>query len=275
MSVATTLLAIGWSPELRNILTVIIAVAVLMGGVYMILATNLGARLGFLIALTGLAGWMFLMGITWAVYGIGLRGKDPTWEAVPGRTVIQDVQALYTAGVFDEPIEIPEGTPYPEQAELVKQEFIAEGWTPLAESDTQFGQASSAAATFLEETGAFEAGEFRAVNVFDFGGERYPSIGDFDLLALRHEPHYVVVEVAPLVATRTEPGPRPGGGGDRHDAPAPVRVHGPRPRDAPPTGVRAVDRRRAHLLRPVLAAAPAGADARGEPQPQRTPVPVG
>ena len=141
MSVATTLLAIGWSPELRNILTVIIAVAVLMGGVYMILATNLGARLGFLIALTGLAGWMFLMGITWAVYGIGLRGKDPTWEAVPGRTVIQDVQALYTAGVFDEPIEIPEGTPYPEQAELVKQEFIAEGWTPLAESDTQFGQA--------------------------------------------------------------------------------------------------------------------------------------
>ena len=45
--------------------------------------------------------------------------------------------------------------------------------------------------------------------MFDFGGERYPRIGDFDLLALRHEPHYVVVEVAPLVATRTEPGRAP------------------------------------------------------------------
>ena len=92
MSVATTLLAINWSPELRGILIVIIAVAVLMGGVYMILATNLGARLGFLVALAGLAGWMLLMGITWTVYGIGLRGKDPTWDAVPGRTVLQDVE---------------------------------------------------------------------------------------------------------------------------------------------------------------------------------------
>ena len=117
MSVATTLLAINWSPELRGILIVIIAVAVLMGGVYMILATNLGARLGFLVALAGLAGWMLLMGIMWSVYGIGLRGKDPTWDAVPGRTVLQDVGALYTAGVLDQRLDIPPDTPFPEQAD--------------------------------------------------------------------------------------------------------------------------------------------------------------
>ena len=91
----------------------------------------------------------------------------------------------------------------------MKQQFQAEGWTPLAESDTQFGQASSAAATFLEETKTFEAGEFKAVNVFDTGGDRYPMIGDFDLFAFWHKPHHVVVEVAPLVATRTEPGRAP------------------------------------------------------------------
>ena len=66
--------------------------AVLIGSVYMVLATNLGGRLGFLVALTGLAGWMLLMGITWSIYGIGLRGKDPTWDAVPGRTVLQDLE---------------------------------------------------------------------------------------------------------------------------------------------------------------------------------------
>jgi hypothetical protein len=209
VTLATTVLAINWQPELRGILIVIIAVAVLCGSVYAIMATNLGARLGFLVALTGLAGWMLLMGIVWSIYGIGLRGKDPTWDAVPGRTVLQDTSALYKAGVFDQPLDIPPDTPFPEQAALVKEEFIREGWTPLAESDTQFGQASSAAGTFLEETDTFAAGEFKAVNVFDVGGERFPMIGEFDLFAFWHKPHHVVVEVAPLVPTRTEPGRAP------------------------------------------------------------------
>jgi hypothetical protein len=209
VSLATTLLAINWSPELRGILIVIIAVAVLMGSVYMILATNLGARLGFLVALAGLAGWMLLMGIVWSIYGIGLRGKDPSWDAVPGRTVLQDVGALYTAGVLDQRIDVPEGTTFPDQAALAQQQFLDEGWSQLSESDTQFGQASSAAATFLEETKTFDAGEFKAVNVFDVGGERFPKIGDFDLLAFWHKPHHVVVEVAPLVTTRTEAGRAP------------------------------------------------------------------
>ena len=80
----------------------------------------------------------------------------------------------------------------------------------MPEEDPAFGQASAAAGVFLEETGAFAAGEFRAVNVFDIGGERSPKINDsLDFLAFRHEPHYVVVEVAALEPTRTEPGRAP------------------------------------------------------------------
>ena len=209
MTLATNLLAIGWSPELRGILIVIISVATLCGSVYLILGTNLGARLGFLVALTGLAGWMFLMGMIWAVYGIGLRGKEPSWDAVPGRTVLQDTAALYNAGVFDGRIEIPEDASFPEEAELVAQEFLDEGWRVIDEEEPSFGQAASAAGVFLEETGAFAAGEFQAVNVFDIGGERFPTIGSFDLLAFWHKPHYVVVEVAALEQTRTEPGRAP------------------------------------------------------------------
>ena len=37
-----SLLAIGWEPELRGLLTVIMGVVVLMGSIYMILATNIG-----------------------------------------------------------------------------------------------------------------------------------------------------------------------------------------------------------------------------------------
>jgi hypothetical protein len=203
------LLAINWNPELRGVLIVIIAVTVLCGSVYMLLATNLGARLGFLVALTALTGWLLLMGILWAIYGIGLKGKDPTWQAIPGRTVLQDTDALYKARVFDRPLTFPDGTTFPEMASLVKQEFINEGWTPLAESDTQFGQAGSAAGTYLEETNTFSAGEFKVINVFNIGGQRFPKIGRFDLVAFFHRPHYVVVEVAPIEQTRNEPGRAP------------------------------------------------------------------
>ena len=63
MSLFSSILAINWEPELRGLLTVVIAVAVLNGSVYLIMATNLGARLGFLVALSGLAGWTLSGGI--------------------------------------------------------------------------------------------------------------------------------------------------------------------------------------------------------------------
>jgi hypothetical protein len=209
VSVLADVLAINWEPELRGILITIIAVALFCGSIYMVLATNLGARLGFLVALTGLAGWMVLMGIIWMIYGIGLRGPDPSWAEVPGRTVLQDTDALYQAGVFEHRVDVPEDSTFTQEAELVADRFAEDGWVQLSEDAPAFGQAAAAAGEFLEETGAFAAGEFQAVRVFDTGGERYPMIGDFDLLAFFHKPHYAVVEVAPLVPTRTEAGRAP------------------------------------------------------------------
>ena len=61
----SSLLAIAWEPELRGIVVVITMVVVLIGGSYLIVGTNLGARLGFLVVLSGLFGWMTLMGAIW------------------------------------------------------------------------------------------------------------------------------------------------------------------------------------------------------------------
>lgn len=203
-------LAIGWEPEIRGLLTVIIAVVVLCGSVYLIMATNIGARLGLLVALAGLTGWMFLMGIIWMFYGIGMQGRMPSWEAVPGRTVLQDVNALSQAGILESRLEIPEGASFDERAAAVAARLEEEGWVPLDEADAAFGQAGAEAGVLLEETGAFAAGEFEVVSVFDIGGERFPKLGDsLDFLAFFHKPHYALVEVAPLVATREEPGRAP------------------------------------------------------------------
>ena len=159
----------------------IIAVVTLCGSIYLILGTNLGARLGFLVTLTGLAGWMFLMGIIWAVYGIGLQGPG----AVVGRRARAHRAAGHRravqAGVFDEPRRGPRGRDVPEEAEIVAEQFVDEGWATITEEEPSFGQAVSAAGVFLEETGAFAAGEFQAVNVFDTGGDRFPKIGELRL----------------------------------------------------------------------------------------------
>lgn len=205
-----SLLAIGWEPELRGLLTVIIGVVILCGSVYGIMATNMGARLAFLVALAGLMGWMMLMGMVWAIYGIGLRGPDPTWEPVPGAAVLQDVTALDAAGVLDPPAVVPADATPEESAAIVNETFLEQGWVVLDKASPAFGQAQAAASELLVEEGAFATGQFEIVEVFDIGGDRYPKINDtLDFFAFFHEPHYAVAEAAQYVPTRTEPGRAP------------------------------------------------------------------
>jgi len=205
------MLAINWYPELRGILIVIIGASVLVGSIYVILMTNMGARLGFLVVLTALVGWFFIMGAIWWTYGKGLLGTDPSWQPVGGRTVLQDNRSLSEAGVLSNPIEIPAGTNPADTAALVNQQLIANGWKQLDPAAPEYQQAGAAATTFLEESGALKAGEFQVVNVFDKGGERRPQLwdGKLDFLAFFHKPHYSLVEVVPLVPQRDEAGRAP------------------------------------------------------------------
>ena len=71
--------AIAFDPTIRGILVVITGTVVLMGSVFLVLATNSGVRIGFLVATAGFFSWMFLMGIIWVIYGIGLVGRTPAW----------------------------------------------------------------------------------------------------------------------------------------------------------------------------------------------------
>jgi hypothetical protein len=71
--------AIGWDPEIRNYLSVLVGAAVLIGSVYLIVGTNVGLRTGLLVVLSGLFGWMTTMGVVWWIYGIGLKGEEPSW----------------------------------------------------------------------------------------------------------------------------------------------------------------------------------------------------
>ena len=102
----SALLAVGWEPEIRGWIIVIISVAVLMGSTYLILGTNLGARLGFLIAITGLAGWMMSMAIIWAVYGIGLKGPEPTWHPHEPIAIVRDGALLNRTEIVESSVDL-------------------------------------------------------------------------------------------------------------------------------------------------------------------------
>ena len=73
---------INFTVTIRGVLVVMVAVSILMGSVWLLLSTNLGVRVGTLMALTGLFGWITIMSTVWWIFGIGWRGADPSWKTV-------------------------------------------------------------------------------------------------------------------------------------------------------------------------------------------------
>ena len=78
----TTLGGISWDLEVRGILVVAVGTVVLIGSVWLIIATNSGARLSTLVTLAGLMGFMVILGISWWLYGSGWKGADPSWQTI-------------------------------------------------------------------------------------------------------------------------------------------------------------------------------------------------
>lgn len=249
-----TLLAINWEPQLRGILIIIISTVVLCGSVYLIIGTNVGARLGFLISLASLAGWMMLMGAMWWAFGIGLVGTDSSWKPMTGAAILQDTASFREVGLIEAAID--DSGDFPAQATAISDALRADGWKALGESDTAFGQAASAGGFVIEADGTFAAGQYKPVNVFDKGGERYPKIGEsIDFLAFKHKPRYVIVEIAPLVPQRERAGPCTRRSRGRRLAVAPLRVPLSRPWPQASSGGHHLLRLRPDLRRLLLSAA--------------------
>jgi hypothetical protein len=205
----STLIAVAWNPELHGIVVVLIAVGVLVGGPYLVLGTNIGARLGVLIVLAGLFGWIMVMGSLWWTYGIGLKGPDPSWKPASPITIIRDTTEFDNVGLVTSSITMT-GVPTTD-ATTASDALQHDGWHLLDEADPQRGQAVAASDEILQvEAKEFLVGDYLSVAVYDRGGDRWPKINDsLDFIAFFHKPHYALVEVAPVVVQRVEPGRAP------------------------------------------------------------------
>ncbi|MDQ3305845.1 MAG: hypothetical protein M3535_07670 [Actinomycetota bacterium] len=186
LSTATTLaLTITWDPTIRGILVVLVSFLILCGSAYLLLSTNVGSRLGFLIAAAGFWGWMAIMGAAWWVYGIGLEGAPAAW-------VIEEVLTTTRPGDTSD-------------ANLVEARDLSM-WRELPEGDVIRGEAQTAADEALtgeESTVArFETSDdYVTTDAFAIGGREVGSIAS--RIPGPSPAQYAIIQVQPAVEVVT------------------------------------------------------------------------
>ena len=238
MSTVHLLAGIAWDPQIRGFLAVLVGVVVLMGSVYLLLGTNLGARLGFLVAISAIFGWCTIMGITWWVYGnIGMLGETPHWNVEeivyqPGGTAEEGLSLadLEKAHELD-----TTALPPPEELQELDEDAIRElqeevsdslgRWEILAEANPAFGEAKATVdehfvATPLEALGIEGAADYVTVYSFETGGKddlpADPSRLDrithelkTTFLQLQHPTRHAIIQVQPVIEQEAVPGEAP------------------------------------------------------------------
>ena len=189
MGFASFALTITWNPGIRGILVVAVGVAVLCGSVYLLLATNTGPRLGFLLAVTGFWGWMAIMGLIWWVYGIGYVGEAPSWK----------VKEVYTAPQGAEEQKLPD-------AGIEAARDLSKGWKEIPAGDPSRGEAQAAADEALtgEDSAVkmFEtASAYVTHDAFAKGGKDKDNLL-YEIPLLPHPTRYAAIQVQKAVETQ-------------------------------------------------------------------------
>ncbi|MEX2294508.1 MAG: hypothetical protein WD691_12025 [Acidimicrobiales bacterium] len=226
-----TLAGIAWDPQIRGFLAFAVGVLVLMGSVYLLLITNLGVRLGFMLAAAAVFGWLTIMGGIWWTYGtIGMLGEANHWEVTEvvypdlENAALDEARSLNTTAL-PSPERLTDLTEEELSAQRETLEAPLDGWRILPESNASFGEAKATVDEFFIQNNDAEleiktAEDYLPTYAFERGGKsRLPeNPSRFDRLVrkfkttfieLRHPPHYALVQVQPVVKQEAEPGQAP------------------------------------------------------------------
>ncbi len=188
----TLLLGLTWNPQVRGGLYVLTAVVILCGSGFLILGTNLGGRLGFQTAAAGLTGFLVIIGSVWWVYGIGPKGKAPTW--VP-KFQVQGDPGQVGGTILD-------GYPLDWKKLDLADPAVADA---LPISDNALTGGSKGGGTFKSSA------DFLPVAAVEKGGNTYGPFGVFNFrpLNLFHRVHYLVIQVQAVAHQEAIPGAAP------------------------------------------------------------------
>jgi uncharacterized membrane protein len=171
-----------WYPTILGVLVVVAAVVLFVGSIYLMLGTNMGARLAFLTTFSGLMGLMVVLTALWITTASPLntlRGSVPRWEIKEvvsdlGKARTEAVRNIQDEGIEVEPIEAANVKAAVDEGLVTKVDNAVEKFTP---EDNQF-------ALFGAVT------DYLTTNTWEIGGSS-PSWLDGQFT---HTPKFAVVE---------------------------------------------------------------------------------
>jgi hypothetical protein len=229
------LAGIAWDPQIRGILATMVGVVVLMGSVHLLLGTNLGNRLGFLVASAAFFGWMFLMGLTWWAYGtIGMLGQAPSWQVqevlypTTQDAALAEARELDTSEMPDpEALRDVVGDDLVDLREQVEP-TLGGDWRILPEADPSFGEAKATVDEFFIDNPDVRLGlegpaDYVSVFAFERGGkdmlpadpsrlDRITNKLKTTFWQVQHPTHHAIVQIQPVrqqTAVVGQPPPTP------------------------------------------------------------------
>ena len=246
MTTLHLLAGIAFDPTIRGLLVVGVGVVVLMGSIYLILGTNVGTRLGFMLSAAGLFGWLFLLGLIWWMYGIGMKGQDPHWKVVEvnvghlDQAALEDARALNLETletVTPDTLNDAEGDEYAKLRDRIDP-TLGHGWKLLPASDPARGEAQATVDEFLKEaelpgvqlpdtddngkpiTHPIEdSSDYLPLYGFEKGGKPQNKEGADMLSRIQNKigntvrilnpPRYAIIQVQPVIQAKEVPGEAP------------------------------------------------------------------
>jgi hypothetical protein len=181
-----------WYPTILGVLVVVAAVLLFVGSIYLILGTNMGARLAFLATFSALMGFMVVLTALWISTASPLntlRGAVPKWEI---KEVVSDLDEAKTAEVRDI------------RDEGIEVDTVEAANVKAAVDEGLVTKVDNAVEQFTEEDNEFaiygEVTDYLTPTTWETGGSN-PSWLDFEFT---HTPKFAVVEFCGT-ATNTRP----------------------------------------------------------------------
>lgn len=185
-----------WYPTILGMLVVVSAIGLFCGSAYLLLATNLGARLGFLVAAAALSGFMVLLSAMWLTTASPLntlKGRVPSWKVVAqvdslDKSSIPAVRGIQSAGSAVDPAE----------AANVKAAVDTELVVPQQQGDLPKPPTPKFAKYQLST-------EYVVSDTREVGGSK----PQFWKLQFTHKPKYATVQVCPAQSVKLAQGAAP------------------------------------------------------------------
>ena len=174
-----------WYPTILGVLVVVCAIILFCGSIYLLLATNLGARLGFLVAFTGLMGFMVILSLLWCTTASPLntiKGRIPQWRVqeviqTPKTPDNSSIEAVHGIQKKANRVDPTEAANVKAAVDAVLVPKVDTPTTPLGPEDNKF-----AIDEFTDVT------KYMILNTYEVGG----SSPQFWKLEFTHEPLYAV-----------------------------------------------------------------------------------